>query len=330
MRVLICSEDNREPGKGGGAESLMRDITLGLHNRGHEVGWWFGDEPLAVAIDTFKPDIVQVHTVHNRFGMQPAMYLQRHRIPHVWVLMDYWPFCGGRMLLQDRQKTSCPAVNGECEESAGCELGRAPGQFLEIVNRSPIVALNPNTAAIYKRNGIRGTATIGCGVDTEYFKPAPDKREWGRIITTSAWPEYPTKGLHILEKAADQAGLTVHVVAHVTREQVRDALQTGSIFVFPSTYEETWGLCLTEAMATGLACIASNVCGPRAQIADGENGLLFENRNTDELAAKLRELVDDDAEQQRLGANARAWVEAYATLDIMASKYERLYKAVIG
>jgi glycosyltransferase involved in cell wall biosynthesis len=83
-------------------------------------------------------------------------------------------------------------------------------------------------------------------------------------------------------------------------------------------------------MATGLACIASDVCGPRAQISDGVNGRLFLNRNVDDLAGKLHELLDDTAEQQRLGENARAWVEQNATLDIMAEKYERLYKAVLN
>jgi len=328
MRVLILSEDRREPGKGGGAESLLRDVTLGLQRRGHEVSWWFGDAPLADVIDDYKPDIVQCHTVHNRFGMQPIWYLQRHRIPHVLVLMDYWPFCGGRMLLKNRQRESCAAVDGICDGK--CESGRSPAQFLETVNRSFVVALNRNTAEIYRRNGLNVSAVIGCGIDTEYFKPDPQKREWGKVIATSAWPEYPTKGFHILRKAAQLAKCEVEVVAHTTREQVRDKLQTASIHIFPSTYEETWGLCLTEAMASGLACIASNVTGPRAQITDGQNGLLFLNRNAADLAGKLRQLIDEPAEQQRLGDNARAWVEQHATLDVMAGKYERLYKAVLN
>jgi glycosyltransferase involved in cell wall biosynthesis len=83
-------------------------------------------------------------------------------------------------------------------------------------------------------------------------------------------------------------------------------------------------------MASGLACIASNVCGPRAQVEDGQNGILFMNRNVADLAGKLRQLLDEPAEQQRLGENARAWVEQHATLDIMAGKYEKLYKAVLN
>ena len=328
LKVMVLSEDNREPGKGGGAESLMRDVTQGLRARGHEVAWWFGEQPLMEAIGKFKPDICQMHTIHNKFGMQPAWYLQRHHIPHVWVLMDYWPFCQGRMLLKNRQKESCAGINGLCD--GDCDEGRAPELYLETINRSPIVALNPNTAAIYRRNGVKIAAIIGCGIDTEFFKPDPIKREWGNVISTSAWPQYPTKGLAILREAANRIKVNVGVITNVTRAEVRDALQTASIFVFPSTYEETWGLCLTEAMATGLACIASNVCGPRAQVTDGENGRLFINRNVDDLAGKLRELVDDPAEQERLGKNARLWVEQNATLDIMAAKYERLYEAVLN
>lgn len=328
-RILLLSEDSREPGNGGGAESLLRDITAGLRARGHEVAWWFGETPLTNALTAFAPDIVQIHTIHNRMGMQPALYLQRHNIPHVWMLADYWPFCGGRMLLKNHQTESCRAgIDGVCDGL--CEDGKAPSLYLETVNRSYAVALNPYSAEIYKRNGIHIAATIGCGIDTEFFKPAPEKRIANKIIVTSAWPQYLTKGYHILEAAAKRIGVKVDLVTGVPRERVRDNLQTAAIFVFPSTYEETWGLCLTEAMATGLACIASDVCGPRAQISDGVNGRLFLNRNIDDLAGKLHELLDDAAEQQRLGENARAWVEQNATLDIMAEKYERLYKAVLN
>lgn len=327
-RVLILSEDSREPGNGGGAESLLRDITAGLRARGHEVAWWFGETPLANALTAFAPDIVQIHTVHNRLGMQPAHYLQRHNIPHVWVLMDYWPFCQGRMLLKNRQSESCAAgINGICDGQ--CAEGRSPALYLETVNRSPVVALNPHTAEIYRRNGIHVSAIIGCGIDTDYFRPDLAKRIPNKVIVTSAWPQYLTKGYNILEAAAKRIGVTVDLVTGVPRERVRDNLQTAAIFVFPSTYEETWGLCLTEAMASGLACIASNVCGARAQITDNVTGRLFINRNVADLADKLRELLDNQDAQQRLGDNARAWVEQNATLDIMASKYERLYKAVL-
>ena len=340
MKVLMLIEEVREPGgtsgKAGGAESLLRDISAGLRWRGHEIIWWYGQDTLAEAIERHKPDICQINTIHNRFGMQPALYLQRHNIPHVWVLMDYWPFCGGRMLLQDNQRVSCPAVDGICDPNCTAQgqgivaRGPAPRQYLETVNGSYIVALNRNTADIYKRNGVRVDAVIGCGVDAERFHPEPGKREWGSVIASSAFPQYPTKGFHILKEAADRLKINVRVITGTSREQVAELLQTGSIFVFPSTYEETWGLCLTEAMATGLACIASNVCGPRAQITDGQNGRLFANRNVDELAGILDELLEDTAEQKRLGDNARAWVEQNATLDIMASRYEKLYKAVLN
>ena len=105
-------------------------------------------------------------------------------------------------------------------------------------------------------------------------------------------------------------------------------LRTGNIFVFPSTYQETWGLCLTEAMSTGLACIASSVAGPKAQIRDGFNGLLVPPRDADALADALRRLVNDRDERERLGANARAWALEQASLRRMGRDYTRFYETL--
>ena len=55
-------------------------------------------------------------------------------------------------------------------------------------------------------------------------------------------------------------------MAGLPREKVAEGLKKAHIYVFPSVYEETWGLCLNEAMASGCACIASDVAGARAQI----------------------------------------------------------------
>ena len=327
MKVLFLHDDHREPGQGGGAESILRDVSAGLRKRGHTVEWWYGQVPLADMVTRFQPDICNVQTVHTRFGMHPLLYLQRNHIPHVLVLMDYWPFCGPRMLL-DKDNLSCAAVSGVCDGQCGAQP--APALIRETVNKSVVVVLAQTTREIYERNGIRVDAAIGCGIDTEFFKPDPAKRQWGAVITSSAWPEYQTKGMHILQAAAERIGVKVRLVAHVTRAELRDALQEASIYVFPSTYEETWGLCLTEAMASGLACIASNVTGPRAQIADGVNGILFENRNVDDLAGKLRQLIDEPAEQQRLGWAAREWAVKRANIDVVAERYERLYKAVLN
>lgn len=327
MKVLAIHEDKRSYGEGGGAETMLRDVTRALELRGHEVRWYQGDGDFAEVMATFRPDVCQVQTVHNFLGFGPVRWLQRHSVPHVWALMDYWPFCGGRMLLTNQDQESCPAVAGVCDGS--CAAGKAPALYKEIVNRSPVLALNDYTADIYRRNGLRCDYVVELGTDTTFFTPDPAKRTAGKIVTTCAWPQYRTKGMPVLHEALQRIGATATLITGKPRETVRDLLQTGSIFVFPSTYEETYGLCLTEALSTGLACIASTVSGARAQLQDGETGRLFPNRDAGALADILRELLADDAECQRLGANARAHMEQEHSLEAMGARFERVYQEVM-
>lgn len=318
-------EDKRGYGEGGGAESMLRDVTRGLEARGHVVRWYQGDGPLPAVMDEFQPDVAQVMTIHNFLGFGPVRWLQQHAFPHVWALMDYWPFCGGRMLLAEYDR-GCAAVEGVCDEQ--CKDGRAPAYYLELVNRSPVIALNEYTADIYRRNGLRCDYVVTLGVDHEYFTPAPEKREAGRIATMSAWPQWPTKGMHILKAALKATGYKGNLITGLPRDRVRAELQRADVFVFPSCYQETWGLCLNEALSCGLACIASSVAGPRAQIEHGVNGLLVPPRDPDALADALRQVMTDDALRERLHQGARESVEQRMTLDHMAAQLEAVYRSV--
>lgn len=326
MRILIVHYNPQAPGVAGGAESAIRDQQAALRALGHTVETCF-TAPDRMARQ-FGPDIIHFHTIHvGGMGMTPLVWAQRAGIPCCLSLHDYWPFCEGRMLLA-RYDESCAAVTGDCDER--CSSKRMDARVTALVNEVPTIAFNLYSALILRRHGVRVDVIIPHGIDTDYFHPKPEVREPGRIVMVSAWPNYPTKGAHVLRKALSQLNVKGNLVSGVTRERVRDELQRADILVFPSCYEETWGLCLTEGMASGCACVASNVCGPRAQIQNGETGLLFENRNAEELAACLHRLLTSPAEARRLGDAARAWAERDATLERMARDYERFYTEVLN
>lgn len=331
MRIALVHYNPAAPGVAGGAESAIRDQKRALEMLGHEVVGCF-DHPAALYA-RWSPDVIHFHTIHVDLGLGVLEWAQDRGIPHCLSLHDYWPFCADRMLMRcgavagSRNDASCAAVEGVCDHRCMNEPTDAGIQAL--VNRSHTITFNPNSAEIFRRNGIHIDTVIPHGIDTDYFTPAPDEREPGKIVMVSAWPEYNTKGLRVLKAALGKIGAGAKLVSHVPREQVRAELRKAAILVFPSTYEETWGLCLTEGMSSGLACISSNVCGPRAQICDGENGRLFPNRDVDALAGILSELLSDDGECQRLGANARAWAVEHASLGRMGQDYVRFYEELI-
>ena len=331
MRILIVHYNFESPERAGGAESAIRDQRDALLGLGHEVETEF-DHP-EEAYETFKPDVVHFHTVHVQLGINVLRWAQRGGIPHCLSLHDYWPFCADRMLMKHgaqrmgRRDESCSAVTGLC--NSGCASGPQPEMLRQIVNGTPTVTFNPYSAAIFRRHGIRVDAVIPHGIDTALFSPDYTKRDGVAIATTSAWPRFPTKGMHVLKAALTEIGERATLIHGVPRERVAEELKKASIHVFPSCYEETWGLCLTEAMASGCACIASGVCGPRAQIEHGVNGLLFPNRDSHALAEHIGMLLNEPGTRDRLGRAARVWAVANCTLECMGREYEEFYGRLI-
>jgi hypothetical protein len=324
MRILIWHEDTRGPGEGGGAESLLRDLTMALKAMDHTVAWLHSPQ-IAQAVDTFKPDIVMVGTIFNKMGFESVKWLQESRVPHIWAMMDYYPFCGGRMLLRNWDE-SCTAVKGVCDDN--CKEGRAPVEWLEIVNRSPVLAYNQYTAEIYRRNGLRCDYVCELGVDTELFKPDQTKKESSSIYTSSAWPEYPAKGMKYLNQALQGTPFTVHLMTRLTREQVAIGLKRADIFVFPSTYEETWGLCLNEALASGCAVIASDVAGARAQVHEGM-GLLVPPRDPESIQDAIYSLSHDPMKRRLMGQVACEHNQVEHTLDAMGSRFIAAFESEV-
>ena len=87
-------------------------------------------------------------------------------------------------------------------------------------------------------------------------------------------------------------------------ENVPELLQASDLFVLPSD-REGLSVSLTEAMSTGLICIASNVSGSNEAIRDGENGFLVEPNNEGVLNGIEKALKLDDQARKRISQNAR-------------------------
>jgi glycosyltransferase involved in cell wall biosynthesis len=321
VRVLIVHGERRPPGEMGGAESLLRDQAKALKARGHDVAWWYGRGTLEQACNNFQPDFVHVMTIHCYIGMGPLEWLQAQKIPHLMHVQDYWPFCGGRMLMRGFDEP-CPAVTGLCDQ---CQP--APKELLDITNKSFIVAGNEHTAAIYRRNGIRCDYVVELGVDTEMFKPGEKKA--GSVCTSAAFAAAGWKGMHILKEGIVDSDIDVTLITGVPREKVAEMLRAADIYVFPSIYEETFGLCLCEAMASGCACIATDVAGARAQIDHNVTGMLVPPRNPDALRDAIDYMLTHPSHKESMAFVARKHVEKSHTLNAMAERWEAVYEKVL-
>lgn len=88
---------------------------------------------------------------------------------------------------------------------------------------------------------------------------------------------------------------------------VSELLQASDIFVLPSD-REGLSVSLTEAMSTGLLCIASDVSGSSEVIRDGENGFLVGPSDEGVREGLERALKLDPHDRRRFGQNARDFI----------------------
>lgn len=90
-------------------------------------------------------------------------------------------------------------------------------------------------------------------------------------------------------------------------------------------WEELFGISTIEAMASGLAIIATDCVGPREIIKNGENGFLIKQRDYGELRKRFNELIKNKNLRKKLGDNARKSVGKY-DIKIIAEKWLDLLK----
>jgi glycosyltransferase involved in cell wall biosynthesis len=108
-------------------------------------------------------------------------------------------------------------------------------------------------------------------------------------------------------------------------------LALGNVFVFPSENRlEGFGLAVAEAMAAGLPVVTADMPGVREVIEPGVEGLLAEPLLADDVAEKVRRLLDDPALAVRMGAAGRLRAEQRYGLATVASQLLRMYAGLIA
>ncbi len=106
-------------------------------------------------------------------------------------------------------------------------------------------------------------------------------------------------------------------------------LAQSAVFVLPST-ADTSSVALLEAMASGVAVVASRVGGPGELVADGVTGLSVDPRDPAAIAGAIARLLGDPALRPTLGRAARDWAVRHASVDATAGRYLEIYSRIVG
>ena len=167
----------------------------------------------------------------------------------------------------------------------------------------------------------RLAAEKGVGVVVEAYRRALALLPHGsvRLVIAGAGPEE--------ERLRATAPEGTVFLGFLEREHALPALYASAdAFVFAST-TETLGLVVLEAMASGLAVIATPAGGVAEHLRDGENGIAYPANDVDACAAAMVRLATDGALAVKLRTGARRTAEALtwsAELDRLDASYRQL------
>ncbi len=135
----------------------------------------------------------------------------------------------------------------------------------------------------------------------------------GMAVLLDAWSRIPrgSAKLTLVGRVEPQvleripANRNIEVIGPIAHADMPMAFRSSDVFVFPSLFDG-YGLVVLEAMASGLAVIASDASAGPDLITDGVEGYVVPAGDAESLALRMLQFIDARALAQRMGAAARA------------------------
>lgn len=119
----------------------------------------------------------------------------------------------------------------------------------------------------------------------------------------------------------------VRLLGAMPPEQVREHMRSADIYLFTSDYNEGWGAVLNESMNSGCAVVASHAIGAAPfLLTSGENGLIYEDGNQEQLDRDVMWLMDHPQERRNMGRRAYETMQAQWNADTAAQRLVALYE----
>jgi len=131
-----------------------------------------------------------------------------------------------------------------------------------------------------------------------------------------------------LASEIEARGLSDRVFLTGYRDDVPWVLAASDVLVLPSFREGTPRV-ITEAMASGLPVVATDIAGIPEQVHDGKNGYLVPTGDAAAVRERLGELVEDYGLRERMGERGLERVEAFS-IEAMVGQLDGVYQDLLN
>ncbi len=137
-------------------------------------------------------------------------------------------------------------------------------------------------------------------------------------------------GRTIVRQAAGDGILErITFLGRLTPERITQEMLGAGVYVLPSHIDNSPNS-LCEAMLAGMPCIAASVGGVPSLVRDGEDGLLYHDRDAFILADRIARVLDDRPLAARLGREARRTALARHDPQTIAARTAEIYRQIVS
>ena len=232
-------------------------------------------------------------------------------------------------------------IIAHCEhmKKTAIEQGLNKSKIIRIFNGAILDEFNPEVsgAGVRKEFGANnGSPIVGMVARVVPWKGCDDFIAAAKTIST----EFPDARFVIIGEAPDQNyyGRLLEMVREIDmndrimfiglRKDMPQVYAALDLFLLPS-WEEPFGRCTLEAMATGRPMAGTDSGGTHEQIIDNVTGLLVPPRAPDALAQAALKMLRDPEKARRMGAAARERVTANFSIESHTRQVEKLYQTLL-
>jgi glycogen synthase len=278
------------------------------------------------AIDRHRPDVISAWQMGG-LSLGLLTTIASRGLPITYAVCDDWLSYSLELDAWNRLFRRLPAPVVRLLGS----LLRVPTALPDVAGTGPFLFVSELTRARARRYApwpVEDSVIVHSGIDTASFSPdpAPERQAWGgRLLYAGRYD--PRKGLetairalrHLddevlevralgdpeekrrLEALTDELGLRARVeFGTCGREELAARYRAADLVVFPSEWEEPFGLVPLEAMACGAPVAGTGVGGSGQFLLDGVNCVRFQPGDPVDLAAAVRRVAADAGLRARL------------------------------
>lgn len=307
-------------------------------------------EKLRALLRDCRPDVAHVHLIDHHLSPSVLHALRDERVPAVQTVHEYKLVCPNYQLYVPRKRELCerclPGKFYNCVLQR-CMKDSLPASALAAGSKyfhRAIGVYERNVAAfLYATDFVRTKLEQGgvprarlrhvpLYIDLARFSARPAKCDYivyaGRLspekgvctlleamrslpdVTLRVLGDGPSRG-ELESFAREHALRNVEFAGFVDGDEYVRQLGGARALVLPSEWYETCGLVLWEAAVMGVPVVASRIGGIPESVIDNETGLLFEPKDTADLAEKIRRVLSDSARSSAMAARAGEFVRVH-------------------